>query len=182
MRPRGLCWCGCGEATQIAKQWCWRSQTRPGQPMRYVKGHGKRQYRRVFEGYVLIRQPDHPRAINRYVFEHVLVVEAAIGRSLESRHVVHHVNSIRGDNRPANLCVLENQSEHMALHARLKVLRAGGDPFSDHYCSRCRTAKPADCFRFNATRRESRCIECARDQSREYQRRLRQRRLKERAA
>ncbi len=67
-------------------------------------------------GYVYLLRPGHPRAVMRgYVPEHILVVEASIGRPLEPGGVVHHVNGIRNDNRPDNLQVM-TRAEHVRIH------------------------------------------------------------------
>lgn len=56
-------------------------------------------------GYVMRRVPEHPRARPRspYVFEHVLVMEEALGRHLFPDESVHHLNGVRDDNRVENL-------------------------------------------------------------------------------
>lgn len=70
-------------------------------------------------GYVHIRKPDHPRAsVNGYVFEHILVAEEKIGRTLRDDEVVHHINGVKYDNRPENLQVMTN-SEHVKYHQSL---------------------------------------------------------------
>jgi hypothetical protein len=72
------------------------------------------------KGYVMIRQPDHPRARqNGYVLEHILVMEAQLGRPLAPGEEVHHRNHIRNDNRPENLELYGSHAEHFALHVPL---------------------------------------------------------------
>lgn len=73
-------------------------------------------------GYVAVRvDPSSPHAWGanpkcRYAYEHILVAEAALGRSLRSDEVVHHANHNKTDNRPENLMVTTAE-EHMRDHA-----------------------------------------------------------------
>lgn len=48
--------------------------------------------------------------------EHRLVMATELGRPLEPTEIVHHINSIPGDNRPGNL-VIVSRSDHKRLHA-----------------------------------------------------------------
>lgn len=66
------------------------------------------------EGYVLVYRPDHPKAHNGYVYEHVLVWEEAHG-SIEPGMCVHHRNENKRDNRLENL-ELQSRADHALLH------------------------------------------------------------------
>jgi len=70
-------------------------------------------------GYILIRCENHPRAkhAGRYIREHNLVMEKHLGRYLQKGEVVHHINSIKDDNRLENLQLM-TRSEHMRLHTK----------------------------------------------------------------
>jgi len=65
------------------------------------------------DGYVLVTGMwDHPRAQRRgHVYEHILVAEKKIGRSVLPHEEVHHKNKLTDDNSPNNLEVL-SKSEH----------------------------------------------------------------------
>lgn len=80
-------------------------------------------------GYIGIYQPQHPRAGKYgYVLEHLLVAEEALKKPLPEQAVIHHVNENRRDNRPCNLVICQDQAYHVLLHARLRALKACGNP------------------------------------------------------
>lgn len=72
------------------------------------------------EGYVKLRLPDHPGNVCGYVLEHRLVMEQMIGRYLVRGEVVHHRNGKRDDNRPENLQLFSENSEHLAFELKGK--------------------------------------------------------------
>lgn len=55
-------------------------------------------------------------------WEHRSVAEEKIGRPLRREEVVHHINYIRHDNRPANLDVLESRSAHAKIPKSINML------------------------------------------------------------
>lgn len=78
---------------------CYKPEPKKGKQ----NGHWIDGTTRHTKGYSYRRQPDHPRAYNGYVLEHIVVMEEMIGRPLLPKETVHHKNGIKGDNRPENL-------------------------------------------------------------------------------
>lgn len=81
------------------------------------------------DGYVLERAPDHPRAHNGQVLQHILIWERAHNRVLPNGMHVHHLNGIRDDNRIENLLAVpaKKHDRFTLLHAaqeRIKELES----------------------------------------------------------
>lgn len=70
--------------------------------------------------------------------EYIRNAEKVLGRSMPPGSIVHHQDGDRKNNVNSNLVILVNQGEHLAVHARLRVVRAGGDPWRERICSTCR--------------------------------------------
>ena len=68
------------------------------------------------DGYITVYCPQHPNATREgYVMKHRLVMERALGVTLSSDYVVHHINHVRDDNRLENLALMTFRA-HAALH------------------------------------------------------------------
>ena len=73
------------------------------------------------KGYIRIYAPQHPRADKRgMVYEHILVTEKKLNRSLLFGEVVHHIDRNRQNNNPENLITFPNNFKHLNYHQRLQ--------------------------------------------------------------
>lgn len=161
----GFCCCGCGARTNVIE----KKDARPGinrfagQPYRYLRSHiarekhGRWKGGRIShrQGYVLVRDPDHPRAHNGYILEHIVVVERAIGRFLAPQNEVHHVNEVRNDNGPGNLVACEDHAYHAILHLRMRALRESGNA-NNLLCCLCGAWDSPDALRVRQHARRNR--------------------------
>lgn len=106
----------------------------------------------------------HRAVDGRRTYEHVLVAERALGKRLPRGAVVHHVDENPNNNDPSNLVLLQSQSEHMLLHAKKRILDAGGDWRLDKVCGTCNTLKRKSEFPRCKTRWDgffARCKDCS---------------------
>lgn len=120
-RPRTICLVeGCSELSH-SRGYCSRHYgylKRNGDPLKAIIT-GKKRY--DASGYVMLDQKDHPFVTSKSgrIFEHRLIMSETLGRALYSHEQVHHKNSQRSDNTPANL---ELWSKNQPIGGRVKDL------------------------------------------------------------
>jgi len=128
---RKTCECGCGQPTRIATR---NDRTRgyvKGQALSLLRGHGRRLLTVTSDRYI--------RRNGRKL--HITIAEAVLGKPLPHGAKVHHVDGNTQNNAHSNLVVCENQGYHLLLHARARVLRAGGSPSTQALCGTCHHVK-----------------------------------------
>jgi hypothetical protein len=88
-----------------------------------------------------IYKPDHPQAVNgKYVAEHKLKAEKALGKILPNKAVIHHVDGNRHNNKNENIVICDSQSYHLLIHQRARAYNACGNA----KWLRCRYCKKYD--------------------------------------
>ena len=73
-------------------------------------------------GYILVKTPGHPYSNHQgYVREHRLVMEKQIGRYLEPREVVDHIDGNTSNNDPQNLRLFASNADHLRVTLRGRI-------------------------------------------------------------
>lgn len=74
------------------------------------------------DGYILIKKLDHPNCDRHgYVREHRLVMEQKLGRYLDRREVVHHIDGNKQNNSIDNLELFSKNGDHLAKTLKGKI-------------------------------------------------------------
>lgn len=126
-------------------------------------------------GYLHTYQLGHPRTCySGSVPVHVLVAEKALGKFLDSKHPVHHINGDRTDNRNQNLVICESPGYHYLLHYRQRILKLGGDPDIQGWCGHCKQLRPlAFFYKLANGKKVGPCMDCSHIKIMKYERKSR---------
>lgn len=135
-----LCACGCGTPTPIATQTRRAKGHVKGEPVRFVAGHEART-RKVRDGWY--KQMVHQGQMR---LEHSVIAERALGKPMPVKAEVHHVDGNKHNNAPSNLVICQDHAYHLLLHARTRIVRAGGNPNTERLCGSCRRLLPIEAF------------------------------------
>ncbi len=98
-------------------------------------------------GYVLVKEQDS----KKYVREHRVIVERALGRKLSSSEHIHHIDGDKKNNKLNNLMVVSRE-QHMAIHKKpvnQKTTAKNGTWFIVE-CNNCKKIFEVPGFQFRA--------------------------------
>jgi hypothetical protein len=154
-----MCQCGCGQPTTISKRNDTAIGVVKGQPRRYLKYH-------------FVKPITKDKAYKQVAGQkraHRVRAEHALGKPLPLGAVVHHADGSTDEHAPLVIC--PNDAYHMALHARMRIQAAGGNPWTDKICSGCKAVLPLKDFQKNRRTFSGRAVYCrvcsnARDRAR----------------
>ena len=102
---------------------------------------------------------------NKRQYFHRKKAEQILGKTIDSKHRIHHIDGDTLNNQNNNLVICENQSYHRLLHKRTKSFYATGNP-NLSYCAKCNKWK--DHLSFSAKNGYGSCKPCRRKVKTDY--------------
>ncbi len=99
----------------------------------------------VFTGkYLAVQKPNHSKArVDGYVYIHQLQAEKKLGRELNAKECVHHIDENKYNNDIDNLMIFKTKSDHTAFHSGCEVYLDGdvwvAKTHKNNICPVCKT-------------------------------------------
>jgi len=81
-------------------------------------------------------------------YVHREIAKRILGRDLKGSECVHHLDHNRSNNKLDNLVICPDASYHMLIHAKERIVKLGGDPTKNHYCTHHRELHDKSEFSF----------------------------------
>lgn len=122
----------CTSITRVLKRHNCKMKSGKGKEHSQWKGG-----RGLKSGYWTVYNPYHPRALNNgRVWEHILIMEKHLNRTITKDEPIHHMDYDRKNNAIKNLYVCKSHSEHQEIHKSLeevavKLYKKGFIKFKD---------------------------------------------------
>ena len=135
---------GCGQSGKMTRGWCPKHYTKwrlYGDPLA-----GKTNKNKKGEGSITCYGYRKMSINRREEFEHILIIEKALGRKIPKGARTHHVDGDGLNNKNQNLVLCDSDAYHQLLHKRQRALSSCGHA-NWRFCSYClKYDDPKDMF------------------------------------